>query len=521
MPGELSVLLKSLRGGEDSFEVVEYDDKKNSSDTSKIFEMQRKKDVTGLVDFWRKKSEEKFFELTHPERNVKTRAVYSLQHFMSNYVFMLDRYGGNPWVMAQSSFLIDMAITDKVIYKNYFVDERTILPHICKLSEVNLDDFEYDFADFGFVLSNARPYHHFYDQLKFFCALPDRKCISTKSSFFFGSDACRAKNGQKVFLFPNAVGNSHLNQKESSVVRSLNEAMELSVYREALNLRKVEADPSSECDLVLWFGVTGQKRSWLEQVDGCVNIVKSFKPYFDKIFVYVDGMTAMQGSRINNKEDEAVFREIDRGVAGIGGVTAQSLIGWDYREKILCCNSVDFFIANAGSGCMVPLRFVKKPGVLHSNTKLFTFPDEYPSYVKRVSNYYVEDVFNGKNSVAMHVSYHIPWQHVFNLAADVVREIKNIEVKKLEVPKLGDDEIHNSEKLKDKEEVERHFSNLAENVGRGLSSAEILRDVALSFEKSGDVHTAMKLMEKAHLLRPNGPVIKRKLDEYRALVNGK
>lgn len=45
-------------------------------------------------------------------------------------------------------------------------------------------------------------------------------------------------------------------------------------------------------------------------------------------------------------------------------------------------------------------------------------------------------------------------------------------------------------------------------------SADILREVALAFEESGDIETAEKIMYQAHLLRPEGPVIKRKLDEY-------
>ncbi|MGP7735213.1 sulfotransferase domain-containing protein [Oceanimonas smirnovii] len=64
-----------------------------------------------------------------------------------------------------------------------------------------------------------------------------------------------------------------------------------------------------------------------------------------------------------------------------------------------------------------------------------------------------------------------------------------------------------------------HFSNLSKH--RNLESPDILREVALAFEKSGDIHTAFKIMEKAHSLRPDGPFIRRKLDEYRTALNYK
>ena len=42
-----------------------------------------------------------------------------------------------------------------------------------------------------------------------------------------------------------------------------------------------------------------------------------------------------------------------------------------------------------------------------------------------------------------------------------------------------------------------------------------LREIALAFEQSGDVVTALIIMEKALQLRPTGPFIKRKVAEYR------
>ncbi len=515
MSENVSVLLEALRGGKNNFEVVEYDDTKNASDTSRVFEMQRKKNVAGLLDFWKNKCEEKFFELTHPEKDVTTRAVHSVQYGMANFVFMLDENGRNAWVMVQCQLAIDCMITDKFIYKNNRLSLLPITKHLTSLSCTNPDDLFYDDVDFYFSLSQRRPYHYFYDHLKFFLKICGVKPAYESSSFFFPARYKRQSGTEGVLLFPGVLGNNIFNQASSDYIKYLNEDMESFVYKESMSSHVRIYKLHGKDGLVLWFGVTGQKRRWLEQVEGCINIVKNFKFYFDNITLYVDGMTAKQGERISSEEDDAVFRQIEKGLADVDGVAVASLVGRDYKEKIVCCDSVDFFIANAGSGCMVPLRFVKKPGVLHSNTELFTFPDEYPGYVKRVDDSYVVDVYDGATSQAMHVSYHIPWQHIFNLAVEILNEIKGIEIAKLHVPPVAEVKNAYDQRIQAQEEIKNHFMTLVDRAKLDLSSPSILREVAFAFEKAGDMHTAMKVMEKAHLLRPQGPVIKRKLEEYR------
>lgn len=62
------------------------------------------------------------------------------------------------------------------------------------------------------------------------------------------------------------------------------------------------------------------------------------------------------------------------------------------------------------------------------------------------------------------------------------------------------------------------FEVITKALAGSNGNADILREVALAFEHSGDIQTACKVMEQAHYLRPHGPVIKQKLEEYRALL---
>lgn len=66
--------------------------------------------------------------------------------------------------------------------------------------------------------------------------------------------------------------------------------------------------------------------------------------------------------------------------------------------------------------------------------------------------------------------------------------------------------------VKNKNLFESIASRLA---GSLIESADILREVAFAFEKKGDIETAYKIMYEAYKLRPEGPVIKQKLNEYK------
>jgi len=63
------------------------------------------------------------------------------------------------------------------------------------------------------------------------------------------------------------------------------------------------------------------------------------------------------------------------------------------------------------------------------------------------------------------------------------------------------------------------FKELQNIVSKENDSADILREVALAFESINDIQTALKVMEQAHILRPKGPVIKQKLEEYKIFLN--
>ena len=60
----------------------------------------------------------------------------------------------------------------------------------------------------------------------------------------------------------------------------------------------------------IWIGITGQKRSWQEQIEGYAGILNKLLEEYNGLTVIIDGMTATYGQVINNSEDSYVCEEI-------------------------------------------------------------------------------------------------------------------------------------------------------------------------------------------------------------------
>lgn len=77
--------------------------------------------------------------------------------------------------------------------------------------------------------------------------------------------------------------------------------------------------------------------------------------------------------------------------------------------------------------------------------------------------------------------------------------------------------------LKENKEVSKAIVSKTEfshiTISNKNQSADILRDIAVKFEKCGDIETALKIMEKAKEQRPQGPVINEKIDIYKRNLN--
>lgn len=273
---------------------------------------------------------------------------------------------------------------------------------------------------------------------------------------------------------------------------------------------------------IIWLGVTTGKRRWIEEADAYINLIKKMLEIHAGLIVFIDGWTAThqeKGVKSSNNlfnEDSKVAENIIGSFSGDESVVFFSLIGKKAEEKIAIADKVDFFVANHATGSIWVSRVARKSGVTHiSNAARKSAKLLHIHWSSSLIS--AEDVFDIKescNPTVYNVSYSVSVDSFlskcfYKLYCDSVLEKKAREGFLLN--KSCD--IEKGQHLK-------YFDDISMKVNPQHKSADILRLIAMSFEKSGDINTAIVLMRKAHELRPNGPVIKSQLLEYIEIKEG-
>lgn len=114
----------------------------------------------------------------------------------------------------------------------------------------------------------------------------------------------------------------------------------------------------------------------------------------------------------------------------------ESLSGYDYRSKICYCSTCDIAISDASTTALTPFYICKKPRVAFYQ-EIENHLNHALSLQKNIKSLYVLNkefliTTNIRNSLSK--DFHIPWQHLYNLAAQSLEEIRGIKMHRLDVP---------------------------------------------------------------------------------------
>jgi hypothetical protein len=396
--------------------------------------------------------------LPHPfMEGVDTFPTKSIRQGMCNHIFFSDSNNLNPWILCQCTSFVDAIFAETYSGKHKSsCNEDVILNSIREaIKHENIADsnqVDIKKATFsGYHLDQTRPYHHFYDQLKWLVHLQTKRPIISHKSFFAPKYLKKIiSNEDDTFaMFPVVIGSNQLGIK----LDKYSDQMEKVVYTDSIKglyggiinyrwnrainlLKKISKNNKT---LTLWFGISGQKRIWVEQEDFLPALIQQLKPWFDSFVFLIDGYTQYEYSEDHIIEgikssgitqDIEIINSIRQKLLPFPNASVVNLVGQTYRKKIQQCQSIDFFIANAGAGQLVPHRFCKKPGILHSNEKHCVFSMGINNTtVKLVSKSQVNDVGNlfskgtkkGANSEGIgFISYSIDIQVVVNMVMDMI-----------------------------------------------------------------------------------------------------
>ncbi len=395
-----------------------YDYKTYKGEIADIREAYINNNIQYFVNFWNLKNQEKYFELKHPILNyITTRAIFSIQLNSANFIFMIDKENKYPWIIGQCQSLVDSIIVENKLYIISSVMQTDLLNQIDKLSQISPSVFSFKDIEFGYILSQNRPFHHFYDQLRYFYSIDKPKKIFNNSSFFIPNHAEKTSEGL-VYVFPtgicvNQIGSRSAYAKISSTIADiLDDYLEKQMLKNSLDSKSYINNKKYE--LNLWFSICSEKRVWLQQTSGYVNIIKELLKYYSNIRVFFDGITAKEGEVIDYKQDYRIYDKIKISLKDVSKNKYEfvPLIGVDYKTKIYYANEIDFFIASGGTAPIVPSRICRKPGIIIGNSNTYNLG-------MKNENTIVIELDRIQDVVAMRYSafqnFHISWEYIFSL----------------------------------------------------------------------------------------------------------
>ena len=210
----------------------------------------------------------------------------------------------------------------------------------------------------GYLVGHTRPYHCNYDSLLALQHLREEDELLPQDALFSKSDEafidlgssldlpqkhqCKSKNelnkltetqqgyllqlGSWFYAFCETPDKRYL-ELARNVDSSLREfASENSELERSGSLNYLE-----DCQPLIWVGITGQKRRWLEQIDGTANILNTLYEFYPNMGVIFDGWTPpLSNSKSHRHEmlkDDKVIRRIIKGyIFASTGVSALWLV---------------------------------------------------------------------------------------------------------------------------------------------------------------------------------------------------
>lgn len=439
--------IKTLSEGD--YTQLDYDYKKYDCEMSALMPIicsQESDKYDGIVDFWNKKQESDYFEMQHPLHNhITTRAVFSVHHIYSNYVFFIDETNEYIWCAIQTEYTFSWFFCDDTLY---VINASWYGYDFSFMHNISCEQLIYKDIKFGFLFnSNISLWHYIFDSFALIYELNLRKPLKNLPYYFTPSHV-QLTNEELVFFYIgwSVSGHTPTNIQRNAIFKRMCEK----IYKDSLVHLSKNLQDNDDYDLVLWFGLTYHNKSmktWINQVDAAVNIIKELQKTFKKIKIYFDGMKAAENGEFYafhymNENANQIINEIS---SQLKDVEIVSLNGYSVKDAVCICSQIDIAIAECGAGAFLPV-FCRKPAVLYGNgcyllhASVALLPDEKTT--RLVDLKYTEFVGLKEGNYWDVRNYCIPWQHIYNLTAELLenlsqdKKIKILDLKlnRLEVP---------------------------------------------------------------------------------------
>jgi len=240
---------------------------------------------------------------------------------------------------------------------------------------------------FGIIASHSRPYHFYYDIWPVLVELSEKPNAVAKLPHIVMrldhdfNNADLLFDGSKCVVLDSASINAlalnehkwfiHIGTRFSLRNRLFYDRVDQALVDNAVNspsqtaLEKISL--LQGCYPIVWIGIEGQKRCWLEQVEGYAYILSQLHKKHPQLGVVFDGwtlpITPSPASANEVEKDRQVVNKIAEKIST--KIKFVSTVGDTSLTKLAVGNNVDFFISNFATGSMHVSRILGKPGFGH------------------------------------------------------------------------------------------------------------------------------------------------------------
>jgi len=306
----------------------------------------------------------------------------------------------------------------------------------------------------GYLVGHSRPYHCFYDGLLALQAvreagelLPDDALFSKEGEAFVDLGRClelaqpHQQLSQEALNGQTAANGTYLLQlgfwfhtrAEDPALRALADAVDGQLRDAARRESQLAAIGALEqleaCTPLIWVGITGQKRSWVEQVEGTAALLNALHQRYPHLGVIFDGWTPpLASSDYHRREahnDDRVIRRIlkrlnfkTRGRVGV-------IAGLPLLEKVRVGLGVDAFVANYTTGSLNVARICARPGVGHMGQRMAASKHQHiHHHTREIPAECVKDVSDASTPTG-YVNYSFAWEESFAILLEILEAAKN------------------------------------------------------------------------------------------------
>jgi hypothetical protein len=304
----------------------------------------------------------------------------------------------------------------------------------------------------GYLVGHSRPYHCLYDSLIGFEAIRTANQIgdsdlllSRQGESFFRLDECLELK-QKHLILESKDINHHCddngvfllylgywvkNAGNDSPNRRLADKLDQQLVKAACNQSTVDQHGGltalKQCRPLIWIGITGQKRSWVEQVDGIASILNQLIQVYPSMGVVFDGWTSpINPDHYHKREarnDDRVISRICRQLKVTKKNRIGVLAGLPLLDKIRVGLEIDAFISNYTTGSMNVARICKRPGVGHMSQKMMAGPGPHIHFqTLKIESKWVSDEHDPAKPTG-YINYSIPWQVIYNTLIPILSSL--------------------------------------------------------------------------------------------------